>query len=268
MSTAIQCMLSRASRRVVGRRPRRSVVSECIRANPYLLPLLPIAPPATDSLRLPRAEDAREESGDLGNAVFIRDMEMMNLNHARSVSTRRYHAVRFYDNAKSLSQIVAAFLSEGFAAGQPGIVVATPIHRAAILRELVAADVDVVDVQRSGDLVLLDAEDTLSAFMADGIPNPEKFTSSMCEVIKRACQGRGDCTVRIYGEMVDVLWREGNQQAAIRLEMLWNTLANTEAFSLLCGYAMGHFYKDANFADICGHHTHVVAADGNASAVA
>ena len=127
------------------------------------------------------------------------------MNRARSVSTRRYHAVRFYDNAKSLSQIVAAFLSEGFAAGQPGIVVATPIHRAAILRELVAADVNVVDVQRSGDLVLLDAEDTLSAFMADGIPNPEKFTSSMCEVIKRACQGRGDCTVRIYGEMVDVL---------------------------------------------------------------
>jgi hypothetical protein len=132
----------------------------------------------------------------------------------------------------------------------------------------VAAGVDVVAVQRSGDLVLLDAEGTMSTFMADGIPNPEKFKSSMCEVIKRACQGRGDCTVRIYGEMVDVLWKEGNQQAAIRLEMLWNNLANTEAFSLLCGYAMGHFYKDANFADICGQHTHVVAADGTASAVA
>jgi hypothetical protein len=195
-------------------------------------------------------------------------MEMMNMNHARSASTHRYHAVRFYDNAKALAQIVAAFLSEGFAAHQPGIVVATPIHRAAILRELVAAGVDVVDLQRSGDLVLLDAEDTLSAFMSNGSPNPENFQSSMCEVIKRACQGRADCTVRIYGEMVDVLWREGKQQAAIRLEMLWNNLANAEAFSLLCGYAMGHFYKDANFADICGHHTHVVAADGTASAVA
>jgi hypothetical protein len=218
---------------------------------------------------LPGAEEACEESGEFGNAVvFNPPLEMMNMNHARSASTRRYHAVRFYDNAKSLSQIVAAFLSEGFVAHQPGIVVATPIHRAAILRELVAADIDVVDVQRSGGLVLLDAQDTLSAFMADATPNPEKFKSSMCEVIKRACQGRADCTVRIYGEMVDVLWREGNQQAAIRLEMLWNNLANAEAFSLLCGYAMGQFYKDANFADICGHHTHVVAADGTASAVA
>jgi hypothetical protein len=190
------------------------------------------------------------------------------MNHAtRSASSRPYLAVRFYENVKSLAKIVAAFLSEGLAAGEPGIVVGTPSHRAAVLRELVAVGVDVVVVQRSGDLVLLDAQETLSAFMTDGNPNADKFKSSMCEVIKRACQGRADCTVRIYGEMVDVLWREGHQQAAIRLEMLWNNLANAEAFSLLCGYAMGHFYKDANFADICGHHTHVIAADGTASAV-
>jgi hypothetical protein len=197
-----------------------------------------------------------------------RDVVIANMNSAPSVSTRRYHAVRFYDNAKSLSQIVAAFLSEGFAADHPGIIVGTPTHRAGILRELVAAGVDVVAAQRSGDLVLLDAEETLSTFMTQGNPDAEKFKSSMCEVIKRACQGRADCTVRIYGEMVDVLWKDGKNHAAIRLEMLWNQLANTEAFSLLCGYGMGQFYKEANFAEICGHHSHVVAADGTAAAVA
>jgi hypothetical protein len=55
--------------------------------------------------------------------------------------------------------------------------------------------------------------------------------------------------------------------AAIRLEMLWNRLANTHDFSLLCGYAMGNFYKDATIEDVCRHHTHVVDAGGASSAI-
>jgi hypothetical protein len=180
----------------------------------------------------------------------------------------QHHAVRFYENDKSLTQIVAQFLSDGLAAGNPGIVVATPTHRGAILKELVAKSLDVVQLQRSHDLVLLDAEQILSMVMSNGKPEAEAFNNSMCEVIKTSCRGRPDCTVRVYGEMVDVLWKNGQQEAAIRLEMLWNQLANTQAFSLLCGYAMGQFYKDADFQEVCRHHTHVVSADGEMSAVA
>ena len=187
---------------------------------------------------------------------------------AAPLLTDPHHAVRFYENDKSLAQIAAQFLSDGLAAGNPAIVVATPVHRAAILRELVAKSLDVVQLQRSHDLVLLDAQETLSIFMTDGKPEAKAFKNSMCEVIRTACRERPGCTVRIYGEMVDILWKNGQQDAAIRLEMLWNQLANTQAFSLLCGYAMGQFYKDANFQEICRHHTHVVSADGGMSAVA
>jgi hypothetical protein len=60
--------------------------------------------------------------------------------------------------------------------------------------------------------------------------------------------------------MVDVLWQDGLTAAAIALEMLWNQLAMTHDFSLLCGYAMGNFYKDAGMRDICAQHSHVVPA--------
>ena len=136
------------------------------------------------------------------------------------------------------------------------------------MMELVAKSLDVLQLQRSDDLVLLDAEETLSIFMKNGKPDAEAFRNSMCEVIKRACHGRPDCTVRIYGQMVDVLWKDGQKEAAIDLEMLWNQLANTQAFSLLCGYAMGHFYKDAHFDEVCRHHSHIVSADGAIAAVA
>ena len=79
-------------------------------------------------------------------------------------------------------------------------------------------------------------------------------------------EGRADCKLRIFGQMVDVLWREGQQDAAIHLERLWNQLAHKQSFSLLCGYAMGDFYKDSNFEDICGQHSHV-SGDGHAHAL-
>jgi hypothetical protein len=179
-----------------------------------------------------------------------------------------YHAVRFYDNDKSLARIVADFLSEGLGADHPAIVVATAAQRAAILRELIAKGLDVVQLQRSNDLVLLDAQATLDTFMTNGEPDAATFKQVMCEVIDRACRGRADCTIRIYGQMVDVLWKEGNREAAIRLEMLWNELAVSKAFSLLCGYAMGSFYKDVQFGEICRQHSHVIAANGDAEKVA
>jgi len=191
------------------------------------------------------------------------------MNHAtRSASSHPYHAVRFYENENSLANIVAEFLADGLTDGTPGIVVATPAQRAAIVREVGARGLDVVSLTQSDDLVLLDASDTLSSFMPNGKLDARAFNDNLSAVITRARRGRTDCTVRIYGQMVDILWKEGKCDLAIRLEMLWNLLANTRRFSLLCGYAIGSFYKDAHFDDVCAQHTHVLAADGPAAAVA
>jgi hypothetical protein len=71
-------------------------------------------------------------------------------------------------------------------------------------------------------------------------------------------KGRADRTVvRAYGEMVDVLWKEGRSRAAIRLEMLWNALAMRSGVALLCGYAMANFYRQTHlFEEVCRQHTH------------
>jgi MEDS: MEthanogen/methylotroph, DcmR Sensory domain len=190
---------------------------------------------------------------------------MKGTTHSASCAT--YHAVRFYESDRALSRVVAEFLRDGLKAGDPGIVIATAAQRAAIVRELVAQSLDVAQLLRSDDLILLDAKDTLSVVMMDGQPDAARFKRTMGRVITRASRGRANCTSRIYGQMVDLLWQRREHDAAIRLEMLWNQLSTTRPFSLLCGYAVG-FYKTATFADICALHTHVVAADGNAAAVA
>jgi hypothetical protein len=126
---------------------------------------------------------------------------------------------------------------------------------------------DVEQLQSTGDLVLVDADAALREFMINGMPNGTRFRHTIGPLLEKACQGRPSRAVRAYGEMVDILWKQGHTVAATRLEMLWNDLAKTHEFSLLCGYCMGSFYKDAEVRDICDQHTHVVAGSGEAARV-
>ena len=182
---------------------------------------------------------------------------------AASAPDSHFHAVRFYENEQSLYRIVADFIADGLVAGQPAVIIATPVHGAEISRELRALSCDVGQLQTSGQLTVLDADKTLSAFMKEGVPDPVAFRQTIGSALDRAAAGRPQATVRAYGEMVDCLWKAQHTDAAIRLEVLWNQLASTHAFSLLCGYCMGNFYKHGAYEDICGQHTHVVSGSGH-----
>ena len=180
-----------------------------------------------------------------------------------AASGTHFHAVRFYENEQSLYRIVADFIGDGIVAGQPAVIIATPAHGAAISRELQALSCDVGQLRDSGQLQVLDADTTLSAFMKDGVPDPVAFRKTVGAAIDQATAGRPQATVRAYGEMVDCLWKTEQMDAAIRLEVLWNQLSSTHAFSLLCGYCMGNFYKHGAYEHICEQHTHVISSTGH-----
>ena len=145
------------------------------------------------------------------------------------------HAVQYYAHDADLIEIVGSFLSDGLIAGEPAIVIATPEHQIAIADALQARQVNVGAARRLGDLLMLDVEETLATFMADQMPMGSLFRKSVGEVIAQAQRGRERTPVRVYGEMVDVLWKHDRTDAAVRLEILWNNLSETHVFSLLCG---------------------------------
>jgi hypothetical protein len=189
------------------------------------------------------------------------------LKQPSSASSPHFHAVRFYEDEQSLYRIVADFIGDGLVANQPAVIIATPVHRDEITRGLEALSFDVPGLLATGDLRMLDCEETLSTFMKDGVPDPVAFRRSVGGVVLGATAGRTHATVRAYGEMVDCLWKSDAADAAIRLEMLWNQLADTCEFSLLCGYSMGNFYKHGAFEDICMQHSHVMSRDGQPTRV-
>ena len=186
------------------------------------------------------------------------------MSHATSANRTHHHAVQFYGTDKSLFVTVAGFLSEGLIANQPAIIIATAPHREAILDHLSERLIDCDQAIRNGDLVVLDAEDTLALFMVGDEPNAALFERNVGSLIEQILGGRTKTVVRAYGEMVDVLWKQGRAEAAIKLEMLWNKLALKYGFALLCGYAMGNFYKQSKLMErVCEQHSHVLPHDSH-----
>jgi hypothetical protein len=194
---------------------------------------------------------------------------MADLTPSVSSSSGHYpHAVKFYDDQAALGRTVADFLAPGLRERLPGLVIATPAHREMIARELAERRLDVEQLERDGDLQMLDADEVLTRFMTGNRPDPVRFHAVVDELIERACKGRGPCSVRAYGEMVDVLWRRANAEGAIELEMLWNRVTTRAEFSLLCGYAVGNFYKEIvngpTMKMVCDQHNHIIPAERSA----
>lgn len=170
------------------------------------------------------------------------------------------HAVKFYENDASLFSTVGEFLSTGLVDGHPAIVIATPAHLSGIVANLEARLIDVAQASRRGRLIVRNAEQTLDAFMVGETPDAARFDRVVGDLVGSTIQATaGEAVIRAYGEMVDVLWRAERHDAAIRLEILWNKLAAKHHFTLLCGYAVGSFYKETDLLErVCEQHTHVM----------
>jgi len=193
---------------------------------------------------------------------FHSDEAARSMHPARGTSAHHDHVVLFYDDADHLIESVGSTLAAGLLVGDAALVVATPIHARGIERVIAGHGVDLQTVRANERLLVADAADTLSAFMVDDEPDPTRFVRAIGPLIDRTA--RSDRKVKVFGEMVAVLWEEGNIAAAIQVEDLWNELASGREFSLICGYPMRSFESQADpthLDDVCQRHSRVIPAE-------
>ncbi len=167
-----------------------------------------------------------------------------------------FHAVYFYENNPSLAGTVARFIGEGLAASQAAVIVATASHGAYIRGQLTAMGVDCQERIEQGALLMFDADEVLNRLMAGSRPDALRFEDTINPIVDRAAGSRKRL-VRIYGEMVDVLWSNGREDAALSLEILWHQFIAGRKCSLLCGYSSA-ICSGEGFNAICDRHSHVV----------
>jgi PAS domain S-box-containing protein len=172
------------------------------------------------------------------------------------------HFVQFYEKDSYLTQSVAAFIGAGLSMNEAGVVIGTDAHRRDVCACLEQQGINSLLAEASGQLILLDAEETLSRFMVNGSPDANRFNQVLGGVVaKSTANGR---LLRAFGEMVALLWEAGNAEGAIKLEELWNGLSKDYTFSLFCAYPMGGFCAESHgksFKHICKAHTRVIPAE-------
>jgi len=148
------------------------------------------------------------------------------------------HFVYPYTNESQFSEAVCLFVTCGLRKGGSALLVLTDFHREAVCRQLQDAGLDVAELESQGRLLCQTADDLLSTFMFDGIIDDLRFTATVGHLIEKARAASSNGEVRVFGEMVDLIWIP-NPKATQRLEELWNQVIKLHSVPLLCAYSLG-----------------------------
>ena len=172
------------------------------------------------------------------------------------------HFAQFYETESFLLNSLQSYATIGLATGEAVIIVGTSSHLERLQQLLAMGGVDVATTINSGQLTLLDASETLEKFLVGSIPDSAQFEQTVGPIISEKASKFP--RVRIFGEMVALLWRDGNYAGAITLEGFWNHLQQKYSFSLFCGYPISTAANE-EFTHVCSEHTYVIPAESYVS---
>lgn len=91
----------------------------------------------------------------------------------------RRHEVQFYSDDSVLLESFAQVLATALETGVGAVVLATKSHRQGLVQRLQAEGFDVDVAMRQGTYVSLDAADTLSTLMVNGVPDCGRFLGGL-----------------------------------------------------------------------------------------
>jgi DcmR-like sensory protein len=180
---------------------------------------------------------------------------------ALSTMEHGQHAVQYYKDEEFLARVVGHYIGEGLQKGENAVMIPAKAHRQIFEQAIEAVSGrPTPEWQRRGNLIIIEAEETLSRLHQDGELDWRLFEAVIGGVI-RSLSTR---PIRAYGEMVNLLWHWQKRAAAIELENFWNLLLKREKFSLLCAYrldALSPETYDEKFDSVCHCHGIVLPSE-------
>ena len=157
---------------------------------------------------------------------------------AQNMGDHRHHEVAFYSDDRHFLDHVGQFIEAALKAGNAAIVVATASHWKKLLSELQGYGTEVRAAIDEGRCLALDAEETLSLVMVNGVPDPNRFLELFGDLLMTAREKAKHPHVSVFGECVDLLWARGDAEAAVQVEKLSNELTKIHDVDILCGYSL------------------------------
>jgi len=144
------------------------------------------------------------------------------------------HLVQFYDEDADLVGGLADFVGEGLCARGSALLFATSEHREALERRLQGDGIDIDSARADGRLLVRDAEDVRSRVVAGAKFDQVAFEDVVASDVRGALvPGQ---PLRIFGEIVALMWQLGQVTEAMELEQAWGELCSEVSAALLCAY--------------------------------
>ena len=104
-------------------------------------------------------------------------------------------------------------MTDALMAADAAIVLATNSHREGLVQKLKADGFDIDGAIQQGTYISLDAADTLSSIMVNGVPDPVRFSAGLGGLIEATAKvaGTEHPRVAIFGEYVGLLFRRESE---------------------------------------------------------
>ena len=177
---------------------------------------------------------------------------------------RGSHILQLYDSDDFLSAAVAHFAASGLQAQEVVLLTGTRDHLASIERSLRAAGVDMAAVERNGQLMLSDVQESIVRVLTDGRLEPAEFDAVACGALEHALGDTRYTGVRWWGEVTNTLNQAGNGEAGLQAEKLGDAAAKKYGATVFCSFLCDRFdaqgYDDM-LKDLCCVHSHVIPAE-------
>ena len=156
----------------------------------------------------------------------------------------REHVVQIYQDEDVFVNTLTSFVNGALLEGFTALVIATPVHHRKLEERLSQIGHDLAALQAQDHYISLDAEAMIGEFMVNGSVDGERFLQAATDILARATKdGR---RVRVFGEMVAIMWSKGYYGAAVRLEHLWHRLCVGNSFLLFCAYPKSGFAENGS----------------------
>lgn len=169
------------------------------------------------------------------------------------------HVVKICENLSSQADILTEYIREGLSNGEGIVIIARPALRKALANKMNSLGLDLDDLNAQSRIKILDANFLLSLLNFEDAIDKASFIKYVLTPVVEAKLKFGK--VRTFGEMVDILWKNGHQNLAVELEGMWHDSCHENDFMHFCTYLLDSLEPaEYNYSleRICNSHNHLL----------
>ena len=170
------------------------------------------------------------------------------------------HDVVFSASDEVLVGAFTHFIANALDGGKAAIVLLNEAHGESVQRSLRASPVDLDLAIRQHRYALVSIDEMLALVMVNGRVDPTRFRNAaeslLADVERHATNELAG--IAACGECSPTLWANGNVEAAIQLEHLWDEIGKSRQMDILCAYPLAAREESLHTVwSLCAEHTAV-----------